>query len=71
MSKKYRVIISSSTAVWSPRIIRVNMDGASDMKVGNDSKPRRIFCVDFLRGFDIFYLAAIHYALLSPGVFRV
>ena len=41
------------------------------MKVGNDSKPRRIFCVDFLRGLDIFYLAAIHYALLSPGVFRV
>ena len=41
------------------------------MKVGNDSRPQRIFCVDFLRGLDIFYLAAIHYALLSPGVFRV
>ena len=41
------------------------------MKAESDSKPRRIFCVDFLRGLDIFYLAAIHYALLSPGVFRV
>ena len=39
--------------------------------MGNDNKPsKRIFCVDFLRGLDIFYLAVIHYAFLSPGVFR-
>ena len=32
---------------------------------------KRIFCVDLLRGLDIFYLLAIHYALLAPGVFQV
>ncbi len=32
---------------------------------------KRIFCVDLLRGLDIFYLVVIHYAFLSPGVFRV
>ena len=41
--------------------------------MSNDNKTaaKRIFCVDFLRGLDIFYLAVIHYAFLSPGVFRV
>ena len=47
------------------------MKGETGVKAEKDSKPQRIFCVDFLRGLDIFYLAAIHYALLSPGVFRV
>ena len=32
---------------------------------------KRIFCVDLLRGLDIFYLLAIHYAFLAPGVFQV
>jgi len=32
---------------------------------------KRIFCVDLLRGIDIFYLLVIHYAILAPGVFCV
>ena len=32
---------------------------------------KRLFCVDLLRGLDIFYLLVIHYAFLAPGVFRV
>ena len=41
-------------------------------RMSNDNKTaKRIFCVDFLRGLDIFYLLVIHYALLSPGVFKV
>ena len=32
---------------------------------------KRIFCVDLLRGLDIFYLLVVHYAFLAPGVFRV
>ena len=32
---------------------------------------RRIFCVDLLRGLDIFYLLVIHYAFLAPAVFKV
>ena len=32
---------------------------------------KRIFCVDLLRGLDIFYLLVIHYAFLAPGVFSV
>ena len=40
--------------------------------MSNDNKmPKRIFCVDFLRGLDIFYLVVIHYAFLAPGVFKV
>ena len=32
---------------------------------------KRIFCLDLLRGLDIFYLLAIHYILLCGGFFRV
>ena len=32
---------------------------------------KRIFCVDLLRGLDIFYLLVIHYAFLAPAVFKV
>ena len=40
--------------------------------MSNDDKPaKRIFCVDLLRGIDIFYLVVIHYAFLAPGVFKV
>ena len=40
--------------------------------MSNDNKPtKRIFCVDLLRGLDIFYLVVIHYAFLAPGVFKV
>ena len=40
--------------------------------MNNENKtPKRIFCVDFLRGLDIFYLVVIHYAFLAPGVFKV
>ena len=35
------------------------------------SVKKRIFCVDLLRGLDIFYLLVIHYAFLEPGVFEV
>ena len=34
-------------------------------------KARRIFCVDLLRGIDIFYLLVISSGLLMPGVFKV
>ena len=32
---------------------------------------KRLFCLDLLRGLDIFYLLVIHYGLLLGGVFRV
>jgi predicted acyltransferase len=32
---------------------------------------KRLFCLDLLRGLDIFYLLAIHYGLLVGGFFRV
>jgi len=35
------------------------------------STKKRVFCVDLLRGIDIFYLLVIHYAILAPGVFCV
>lgn len=38
-----------------------------DGQAGN----KRIFCVDLLRGLDIFYLVVVHYAFLVPGVFKV
>lgn len=34
-------------------------------------KNRRIFCVDLLRGLDIFYLLVISSGLLMPGIFKV
>ena len=33
-------------------------------------KSGRIYCVDLLRGLDIFYLLVISGSLLMPGVFR-
>ena len=36
-----------------------------------NNAAKRIFCVDLLRGLDIFYLVVIHYAFLAPGVFKV
>ena len=36
------------------------------------TSPRsRLFCVDLLRGIDIFYLLCIWYCLLAPGFFKV
>ena len=32
---------------------------------------KRLFCLDLLRGLDIFYLLVIHYILLAGGFFRV
>lgn len=40
------------------------------MSDGNKAS-KRIFCVDLLRGIDIFYLVVIHYAFLATGVFKV
>ena len=39
------------------------------MDGGNCKK--RLFCVDLLRGIDIFYLLVIWYCLLAPGFFKV
>ena len=32
---------------------------------------KRLFCVDLLRGIDIFYLLVVMYCLLEPGIFAV
>lgn len=40
------------------------------MSNGEQTK-KRIFCVDLLRGLDIFYLVLINYGILMPAVFRL
>lgn len=41
------------------------------MATESANDKRRLFCVDLLRGLDIFYLLVISSGILMPGIFRV